>query len=74
MWGKTPSELLGVTGIYESYCVNEAVWAFGSAVEVAVEEAASQGKNDKLRKANAQNTFRKMMGMEPKFASPPSSR
>ena len=74
MWGKTPSELLGIEDPYGSYCVNEAIWAFGISVRNAVDEAGKSGKNERIRQSNAQNKFRQMMGMGMSFAAPPASK
>lgn len=36
----TPSSLLGLTdGSYEAFCLNQAVWAFGSKIDSEVEKA-----------------------------------
>lgn len=52
----TPSSLLGLTsGSYEAYCLDQAVWYFGSQVQNELDQAGQpkakgQGKVDSARK------------------------
>lgn len=62
-----------ITDPYSAYCLNEAVFHFGKAVEDRMEmEGASRGKHDnEKRQAHRRDVaFRKMLGLELKFASP----
>ena len=43
-----PSELLGLTrGSYEAYCLDEAIWYFGTIVESELEKASQPRKKAK---------------------------
>ena len=45
-WGKRPSELLSIKDSYIAYCVDEAVFAFGTAIESEL-NALKKGKKEK---------------------------
>lgn len=53
---RTPSELIGLTaGSYEAYCLDEAVWFFGTHLSNALEKAGQKrakgaGKTESARK------------------------
>lgn len=66
---------MGITTAFDAFCLDQATFAFGTAVRDAISEASqSQGKQDtdKKRQQRAQRAFEKMLGIEPKFAAPPA--
>jgi len=67
-WKVRPSDLLGVHDDYLAWCVNEAVYEFGTACEEAVEDARTRKKGKADQKAAAgENALRRMLGLDPKF-------
>lgn len=69
----TPSSLLSLTDPLEIYCVNQAVWHFGTTVKGRIDQAMkSTGKHDKpaLQEWRAENELRKALGLPQKFATP----
>lgn len=74
-YGTRPSSIMGIGTAFDAFCLDQAVFAFGTAVRDAVESAsASQGKtdSDRKRQMRAQRAFDKMLGIKPKFAGVPS--
>lgn len=47
MWGTRPSDILGIEGSYEAFCIDQAVGEFGSFIE---------GELDKVKGKNADQT------------------
>lgn len=63
---------MGITGSYRAWCFDQAVYEFGSACDVAIEDARNSfGKKSKVsdaqRQAKAENALRKMLGVGMKF-------
>lgn len=74
-----PSEQLGLTrGSYEAYCLDEAVWYFGSIVEGELEKASQagqkrskgQGRAEAARKRVVAKYFANESGGKQQFADP----
>ncbi len=72
----TPADLLGLEpGSYEAYCLNEAVWYFGSTVESELDKAGhKRGKGEGKMVAARQRVLDRYVGSEKpdsqKFADP----
>lgn len=69
---RAPSDILRIqrTNEYLSYCLDEAIWWFGTYVEAETHKAGERlGKNDSDKKAQrrAENRFRQIMGLAPQF-------
>jgi hypothetical protein len=61
-WSKLPSEILFIKDWVDANAVNQAVWQFGSALEVALAEAEEKGKSDKDKKARRQAVITSWLG------------
>lgn len=61
-WGKRPSELLAIDNTYIAYCVDEAVYQFGTAIEAEV-NGLKRGKKEKdeLFQQRKRNLFLKLL-------------
>jgi hypothetical protein len=71
-FNRAPSDILRIEDDYVAYCLDEAIWWFGTYVESEVAAAQkSRGKKDNERKqqVRAENRFREIMGQAPKFAT-----
>lgn len=63
-----PSELIGLTDVYQAWCFDEAVVEFGTEVTAAVEEAARTAKgSDAIKRGVADNALRQMLGLPRKY-------
>lgn len=72
-WGQRPSALIGITDDYVAFCVDEAVFVFGVAVEgelASIQRGTSE--SDELYSHRRRMAFLKMLEAEDqiKFASP----
>lgn len=49
-WNKTPAELLSVEDAYLAYCVNNSIYAFGTALDAELESVTGKKKEEVARK------------------------
>lgn len=71
-WRTLPSDILSIEDAYVAYCINEAVFWFGTEVERRVDKAReSKGKTDtgKKQEQRANAALRKALGLRQQFAS-----
>lgn len=74
--GVTPADLLGLeAGSYEAYCLNEAVWYFGSTLESELDKAGQKrGKGEGKMVAARKRVLDRFLGTEKpdsqRFADP----
>lgn len=72
-WGQRPSDLLFIDDAFVSFCVNEAVHAFGEAIEVEL-NSLKKGKseNDEAFNRRRRQLFLKLIEApdEQRFSSP----
>jgi uncharacterized protein (DUF2252 family) len=64
------SDLLAIEDSYTAYCLDEAVWVFGTSVRERIREASSsKGKNDTedKQRARAENALREALGLPRKY-------
>lgn len=64
---------LAIHDPYTAFCVDQAVFRFGTAVEDAVRDAGepkSKRDTEKARKSRAMMAFNRMLGIKQKFADP----
>lgn len=74
--GSRPSDLLGIEDAYLRYCLDEAVWHFGTTVRQRMNDAGEKkGKhdNDKKRKLRVENALRDALGIQRRYAQIPAS-
>jgi hypothetical protein len=67
-WGARPSELLGITDLFDAYCLDDAVGWFGS--EIESELIGIEGKTPQETKARRERLLLKILGGGSRFADP----
>lgn len=67
-WATRPSEMLGVSDVYVAYCIDSAVYAFGSALSAELDSIEGKSKEEIKRKRERLVT--KWLDMPMKFRNP----
>lgn len=70
-WSSRPSEILDVQDPYAAFCLDSAIWEFGTYVESELESV--KGKNEKQRQAGREARLKSLLSDSPdtkKFADP----
>lgn len=69
-WKTRPSELLSIKGSYEAFCLDEAIWVFGSYVESELDKI--KGKTEKQIANKKEAKLKTLLGAkeEQAFADP----
>lgn len=65
--GARPSDLLGKLDEFTAFCVDRAVWTFGTNVETAMDEAEERlpkNSKEKARRNARQRALDRMLGVE----------
>lgn len=72
--GLTPSQVLGLTiGSYEAYCLDQAVWYFGTSVNSELEKVGrKKAKGESTSEAARKRVLAKYLGDDagPQYADP----
>lgn len=56
-WKTLPSAILRVDDWYDGWCIDQAVWSFGTELEQALAEAEASKKNERGKKAARAKVF-----------------
>lgn len=63
-----PSELLGVTDVFMAFCLDSAIYSFGTALQNELDGVEGKNKNEIKRKR--ERILGKWLGLEQKFREP----
>lgn len=72
MFRTPPSRLLSIQNDYEAYCLDEAVFLFGSSVEAKLHEIGTKNQNPKTAEARMEETLKNLLSGGSGFADPAS--
>lgn len=67
-YGCRPSELLGVSDAFMAYCLDNAVFSFGDALEIELE--SQSGKTSEEVKRKKERVLRDWLGLPKKYRNP----
>lgn len=78
-WGTLPSRILHIDDPYIAFCVDEAVYAFGAAIEGELNEMKkAKGEKDETFARRKEAAFRRFIGVQKpdkqRFATPVATR